>query len=193
LRSSRSRPFSEIPSRLRDSPKRRERAASRAFGDGAGWASRLYALGSLAFVRVGLHDVLDLSSLASDPANIYRVRAVNRIRNWTFDFVEGPFYCKLEFDPLHGLHLHLVLPSAARFELPNHTEPVNDLAGLVAYLSKPPDARIARSKRNGRKYSQADKLEAVRLYNAARANLQKRAGKSAKLPRLSWSVGIRGG
>jgi hypothetical protein len=145
---------------------------------------------------VALRDVPMLAKFAEDPANLYREHVVRRIREFC-KIVAGVFFVKLEFHPKHGLHLHFIVPDISILEplVPfrdalARPRLVDNLFGLLAYLAKPADARVNRTKPQGPRWAEADKLNAKSLYDQARAALWKRRGKRAKLPSLSWFHGI---
>jgi hypothetical protein len=175
-----------MPSSLRDSTRRRKRAAKRGVGLGTGWVSRLEPRGPLVLYTINAHNVPDLTDLADDPHNLYRARSVQRIKVVTDALFQGVAHrVKIEWHPAHGLHVHVVAPSLEVGVL-HRRRNVDDLPGLASYLSKPGDARATRPKPHTRAWTDAEKLEARRVYFEARAALWKRKGKAAKLPRLAW-------
>jgi hypothetical protein len=174
------------PVRLRDSTRRRARAAKLAIGLGAGWASRLEAMGDLWFCTMLVCDLPGVAHLARDGENLWRARAVRAIKTRVLEACPGPHFARLEFGLDAGLHTHLVClepPAEAQ-----HVQRVTSLLGLLAYLAKPPHAAWAKPRPGKRKPTKAEKLEALREYNQARASVWKR-GK--RLPNLCWTHAIK--
>jgi hypothetical protein len=139
-----------------------------------------------------MRDVPDLFDLADDAKNLYRAGSVRRVLSFLDRNIQAAFYWKLEFHPDHGLHVHIVMPAPVpkiAHVARQHVRAVDDLPKLLGYLSKPADARCTRPKPHARKFPDAEKLEARRVYDQSRAALWKRQGVGAKLPRLS---GVRG-
>lgn len=124
-------------------------------------------------------------------ADLYSHKAQQRAVRMTAAIVgSAPAWSKLERSHDGWLHVHIITSADAPLLLPAGatTRPVNDLAGLLAYLSKPGDSRAAMVTRtvNGqtRRNQNTDdnKLAALQDYHRARA----RSG-GRPFPRLSWT------
>lgn len=123
--------------------------------------------------------------------DLYCHKAKARAKKLT-DAIHGnaPAHCTLERSYDGWLHAHIITSADAPLLLPAGatTRPVYDLTGLLAYLSKPGDARAAMVTRTvdgqTRTYQNTDenKLAAYQDYERARA---KSGGR--RFPTMSWT------
>lgn len=136
------------PDEFKDSPNRRARAINQAFGDGAGWASRLFMdledphLYSLRAVHIGM------SSRYEHYLNIFRYLPVQQVIAKLKKIISSPFYYKFEVgkgwdDNLPRLHFHLIANGdAGLLDISRTGELIKiptleDFERVIGYLSKP--------------------------------------------------------
>lgn len=100
---------------------------------------------SVAVRRLALYPRLHLYRVNVPDGPLYAAETVSAARALVNQTFSGPAYWKLERGECGGLHLHVVspLPPVAVPGAAHHV-PVHDLGGLLAYLSKPADARLCR-------------------------------------------------
>lgn len=171
---------SNLPGSLRDTTSRRARTAVQRRGDGhsRGVLTRLLSCTD-GLILVTLPLVQD------DPAALYTPEAGALARSAVRTILPThAAWVKLECNRGGLLHVHVLTDARAAPDLPPGTrwKPVGNALGLLAYLSKPSDARACRWRdRRGRWHAPlpADQLAAATDHAAARMR--------GRLPRLTWS------
>lgn len=173
-----------LPDRLVWTGKRRARAATRALSNGDGWAARLASLGDL------WHIVLHAPDLGLPPHVAHPLALWEHVPEWkaaiSAHLGRLPYRACLQIGNGDGdgdsdgrVHAHVILavppgtvPPSASFRKPVR-DGADDLARLVAYVSRPP-------------------LEADWRDNAWRVGLylEARARHGGRLPRLAWLSGV---
>lgn len=160
-----------LPERVRSSRRLQHRKAQRAIGDGVGWLSRLAMAGDrLEFYTISL-ETLGLEHL-EDETNLYRHEAVDAIKIAVLQAMPGTFWARLEAGQKgRRVHVHVLAHEAPT--VVHNARPVNDLAGIALYMSKP--------------QVPSDNLAAGILLEARR---QSKLEGRQRLPKTSFSRGI---
>lgn len=148
---------------------KRRKMARQAFGEGHGWASRLFGsldrphLYSLKAKHLGLEEELEAAE------GFYRHDVVRRWKEALTAQLEPPLWWRLELG--NGLHLHVIASrDAGLMHLRRGGEvvkPVYNPEGLLSYLMKPPAAYTQRN---------------LALWLKAKAR--------GRLPRTSGTIGV---
>ncbi|GHG38936.1 hypothetical protein GCM10017784_37140 [Deinococcus indicus] len=169
-----------LPDGLVDTTRKRARTAVQRRGDGhsRGVLTRLLTCTD-GLILVTLPLVQD------DPAALYTPEAGALARSAVRTILPTQAaWSKLECNRHGLLHVHVLTDARSAPDLPPGTrwKPVGDALGLLAYLSKPSDARACRWRdQRGRWHAPrpADQLAAATDHAAARMR--------GRLPRMTWS------